>query len=57
MSSCFFNKLQATAVRQTTPKAKGVLLEPIMGIEVTAPAEFQGTIIAGLNKRMGVIQV
>jgi len=55
-SDLAFRIATATAVRQTTPKAKGVLLEPIMGIEVTAPAEFQGTVIANLNKRMGVIQ-
>lgn len=55
-SDLAFRICTATCVRQTTPKAKGVILEPIMGIEVTAPAEFQGTIIANLNKRMGVIQ-
>ena len=27
-----------------------------MSLEVNAPAEFQGTIVSGLNKRMGLIQ-
>lgn len=44
------------AVKTTVPKAKGVVLEPIMDLEVNAPAEFQGTIVANLNRRMGLIQ-
>jgi elongation factor G len=27
-----------------------------MAVEVTAPAEFQGNLVSGLNKRMGLIQ-
>lgn len=31
------------------------VLEPIMTVEVTAPNEFQGTIISQLNKRQGIV--
>ena len=39
-----------------TKQAKGVVLEPVMSLEVTAPADFQGNIVSNLNRRMGVIQ-
>lgn len=43
------------AIRQGVKNAKPQVLEPIMNLEVVAPAEFQGTIIGGLNKRNGLI--
>lgn len=42
-------------IRQGVKDARPQVLEPIMKLEVVAPAEFQGTIIGGLNKRNGLI--
>jgi len=51
-----FRTAMASAVRGAVLAAKPVVLEPLMAVEVVAPTEFQGTIIANLNKRMGLIQ-
>jgi elongation factor G len=42
-------------IRQGVKNARPQILEPKMLLEVTSPAEFQGTIIGGLNKRNGLI--
>jgi len=55
-SDLAFRTAAASALRSVMKNAGPAILEPIMSIEVTAPSEFQGTIVGGLNKRMGLIQ-
>lgn len=41
--------------RQAAPKAKAVIMEPVMALEVVTPEENMGDIIGDLNKRRGQI--
>ena len=43
------------AFRHACPKAKPVLLEPIMSLEVVTPEEYMGDIVGDLNRRRGQI--
>ena len=45
-----------SAFRTALPKAKPVLLEPIMKIEVVTPEENMGDIVGDLNRRRGTIE-
>mmetsp|Transcript_18927 Transcript_18927/g.38855 ORF Transcript_18927/g.38855 Transcript_18927/m.38855 type:complete len:728 (-) Transcript_18927:33-2216(-) len=55
-SDMAFRYAMSQAVREAMAKANPSVLEPIMKLEVVAPQEFQGTIVSGLNRRMGLIQ-
>src|SRR5690554_7542056 len=44
------------AYRTAIPKAKPVLLEPIMKLEVLTPEENMGDIVGDLNRRRGIIE-
>jgi elongation factor G len=46
----------ANAIRSAVKQATPSILEPVMRVEVDIPSEFQGTVVAGLNRRMGLIQ-
>jgi elongation factor G len=43
------------ALKEIFPKAKPIILEPIMKLETTAPEEFQGVVIGQINQRRGII--
>lgn len=45
-----------TAFREAMPKAKPVLLEPIMKVEVLTPEQNMGDVVGDLNKRRGQIE-
>ena len=44
------------AFREACPKAKPILLEPIMSVEVVTPEEYMGDVIGDFNKRRGQIE-
>jgi elongation factor G len=43
------------AFKEAMKKANPVLLEPIMGVEITTPEEFQGDLIGDINRRRGQV--
>jgi elongation factor G len=50
-----FEIASRAAFREVMPKAKPVLLEPVMRVEVVTPEEFMGDVIGDLNSRRGQI--
>jgi len=53
--SLSFEICARAAFRHALPKAKPVLMEPIMALEVVTPEDYMGDIIGDLNKRRGQI--
>ncbi len=51
-----FKTAALMAFREGYEAANPVVLEPIMKLEVTAPEEFQGSVMGQVNQRRGVIQ-
>lgn len=54
-SELAFNLAGVLSVKEGIPKAKPVLLEPVMKVEVSTPEEFMGDVIGDLNARRGRI--
>ena len=51
-----FGLVAHQAFKVLCPKAKPVLMEPIMKVEVVTPEENMGDVIGDLNKRRGMVQ-
>ena len=49
-------KLAGSLLQRLPRKAKPVILEPIMKVEVRTPEEYMGEVIGDLNQRRGNIQ-
>lgn len=54
-SEMAFKIAAMTAIREFYREAGPVILEPIMKLEVSAPEEFQGTVMGQINQRRGII--
>jgi elongation factor G len=55
-SEMAFKIAGSMAFREAARRAKPVLLEPIMSVEVVTPEEFMGDVIGDLNRRRGRIE-
>jgi elongation factor G len=54
-SELAFNLAGVLAVKEGIPKARPVLLEPVMKVEISTPEDFMGDVIGDLNARRGRI--
>ncbi|MBL8912961.1 MAG: elongation factor G [Archangium sp.] len=50
-----FKMAAIMAFREGYDRAKPVVMEPVMKVEVLAPAEFQGSVVGQVNQRRGMI--
>jgi elongation factor G len=55
-SEMAFKIAGSMAFKEAARKASPVILEPLMGVEVTTPEDFMGDVIGDLNSRRGQIQ-
>ena len=55
-SEMAFKIAGSMAFREAARRAKPVLLEPVMAVEVVTPEEFMGDVIGDLNRRRGRIE-
>jgi elongation factor G len=55
-SEMAFKIAGSMAIKEAAKKAKPVLLEPIMAVEVVVPEEYMGDVIGDLNSRRGRIE-
>jgi len=55
-SEMAFKVAGSLAIKDAVRKAKPVLLEPIMAVEVVVPEEYNGTVMGDLNSRRGHIE-
>ena len=51
-----FKVASSMAVKEGARKAKAVLLEPVMKVEVVTPEEFMGDVMGDLSRRRGLVQ-
>lgn len=55
-SAIAFEIAAKAAYRQSMPKAKPQVLEPIMNVDVFTPEDYMGDVIGDLNRRRGMIK-
>ncbi|MEX0933207.1 MAG: elongation factor G [Candidatus Paceibacterota bacterium] len=55
-SEIAFKIAASKAFQEGAPRAKAVLLEPIMKVEVTVPEEFMGDVSGNLSSKRGIIE-
>ncbi|MDA2814176.1 elongation factor G [Nocardiopsis sp. RSe5-2] len=55
-SELAFKVAGSMAFKEAARKAKPVILEPVMAVEVTTPEEYMGDVVGDLNSRRGQIQ-
>ncbi len=55
-SEMAFKIAGSMAIQEATRRAKPVLLEPVMSVEVVTPEEFLGEVIGDLSRRRGRVQ-
>ncbi len=55
-SEIAFKIASSQALQEASKKARPIILEPIMKLEVVIPSEFFGDVIGDLNRRRGVIE-